>query len=236
MPLTKTQIRRLGERLASTEFPSDADLDLLAEYETSFQPALDSVVSEIAKRFGLHATPRRKSVSSIVGKIRRERTRLSSMQDIAGCRAVVPTIADQEELVERLTLRRKWKVKLDDRRQHPSHGYRAVHLIVAVGDRWVEVQVRTRLQDQWAQISEKLADAFGIEVKYGGGDELVRAALDGLSEEVARVERLELDFVEAMDAGPPSAEEALHLAALEADLERERERLQALLDRLLKLF
>jgi ppGpp synthetase/RelA/SpoT-type nucleotidyltranferase len=33
----------------------------------------------------------------------------------------------------------------------------------------VEIQVRTELQHSWAELSEKIADRFGIEVKYGGG-------------------------------------------------------------------
>jgi ppGpp synthetase/RelA/SpoT-type nucleotidyltranferase len=33
-----------------------------------------------------------------------------------------------------------------DRREKPSHGYRAVHVIVECGGRMVEIQVRTELQ------------------------------------------------------------------------------------------
>lgn len=231
---TSSQLRRLGERLAKTEFPDDADLDLLTEYEISFQPALDFVVSELADRFHVRATPRYKSVTSIVGKIRRERTRLTTMQDIAGCRVVVATIADQEDLVERLMAHR-WAITQQDRRAIPSHGYRAVHLIINVDDRRVEVQVRTRLQDQWAQISEKLADRYGIEVKYGGGDEASRAALQRLSNEIQRIETVELR-IEALDVGALSDDEMEDLAALRADIEGDRESLQETLAEILGMF
>jgi len=36
-------------------------------------------------------------------KLRRERTRLSRMQDIAGCRVIVPDILTQDEVVAGLT-------------------------------------------------------------------------------------------------------------------------------------
>ncbi len=45
----------------------------------------------------------------------------------------------------------------------------AVHVVVREVGLPVEVQVRTDLQHVWAELSEKLADAFGSQLKYGGG-------------------------------------------------------------------
>jgi ppGpp synthetase/RelA/SpoT-type nucleotidyltranferase len=42
-------------------------------------------------------------------------------------------------------------VDIDDRREKPSHGYRAVHVIPRVDAHSIEIQVRTPLQDIWAQ-------------------------------------------------------------------------------------
>jgi len=58
---------------------------------------------------------------------------------------IVPDILTQDEVVERL---QGLFVRLTvvDRREHPSHGYRAVHLIVAHSGKLIEVQVRTALQ------------------------------------------------------------------------------------------
>jgi ppGpp synthetase/RelA/SpoT-type nucleotidyltranferase len=58
-------------------------------------------------------------------------------------------------------------VKGIDRRVRPTYGYRAVHVIARVGGLLVEVQVRTILQDAWAQAMERLADSVGREVRYG---------------------------------------------------------------------
>ncbi len=56
--------------------------------------------------------------------------------------------------------------KIVDRRTRPQFGYRAVHLLVRRDERWVEIQVRTQMQDQWAQITESLGDA-GTPIRYG---------------------------------------------------------------------
>lgn len=94
-----------------------------------------------------------------------------------------------------------------DRRARPSNGYRAVHVLVATGEHRVEVQVRTALQQLWAELSEKLSDRYGIAIKYGGGDATARGTLDELSELVEIVEHTE----ETSAAHTAAAEETAHL-------------------------
>jgi hypothetical protein len=55
-----------------------------------------------------------------------------------------------------------------DRRATPSHGYRAVHVVVRVDDCLCEIQVRTRGQHVWAEVVERLADHWGRQIRYGG--------------------------------------------------------------------
>lgn len=53
--------------------------------------------------------------------------------------------------------------------RHESHsGYRAVHVWLRLPAGRAEVQVRTRLQGQWANAFEALADSVGREIRYGG--------------------------------------------------------------------
>jgi ppGpp synthetase/RelA/SpoT-type nucleotidyltranferase len=56
-------------------------------------------------------------------------------------------------------------VTVVDRRAKPSHGYRAVHVVVRESGLPVEVQVRTELQHSWTELSESLADTFGSDLK-----------------------------------------------------------------------
>ena len=87
--------------------------------------------------------------------------RTPPMQDIAGCRLIVEDVLEQEEVLERL-LQLPWEAsQVDDRRLRPSHGYRAGHVIVTAVGHPVEIQIRTALQDRWAQISEKMAAGGG---------------------------------------------------------------------------
>ena len=53
-----------------------------------------------------------------------------------------------------------------DRRANPSHGYRAIHVIVRHEEKLVEIQVRTSLQHVWAELSEKMSDVFDPAIKY----------------------------------------------------------------------
>lgn len=188
--MTKTQIDRLGDRLRKGNI-SDDDLRLLDLYRRSFSQAYEFVVGTIRKELELEPTGRpAKSTTSISDKLRRESIRLTQIQDIAGCRLVVPNIAFQEVAV--LSLQGIFgTVTIVDRRERPSHGYRAVHMIVSCLDKVIEVQVRTSLQHLWAELSEKFSDIVNPAIKYGGGDERIQAELMSWSSLVADVESLE---------------------------------------------
>ncbi len=168
--LSKNQIDRLGDRLRKGDI-SEADLRLLDSYRRSFNAAYESVVSRIRDQLGLNPTGRpAKSTTSISEKLRRESIRLTQVQDIAGCRVIVADTSAQDDVVTQLE-RLFDKLTIVDRRERPSHGYRAVHVIVDYSGKLIEVQVRTSLQHLWAEVSEKLSDVVDSAVKYGGGDE-----------------------------------------------------------------
>src|SRR6185503_1641303 len=130
----------------------------------------DNLVAQRLKRF-----------SSIYAKLMRFRDiPMSEMQDIAGCRAVVPTVRDVEELV---SLYKNGNLKhepvdADDYINGPKRtGYRGYHLIYRYkSDKtkpWnglkVEVQLRSTLQHAWATTVETV-DTFTTQaLKAGGG-------------------------------------------------------------------
>lgn len=134
-----------------------------------------------------------KSTTSIAEKLRRESIRLTQMQDIAGCRVVVADVAAQDRVVRHL-VQRFPRHAVIDRRGKPSHGYRAVHVVVTSDGNQVEIQVRTVLQHQWAELSEKWSDVLDPSIKYGGGDEETRTFLSRMAALVAAVERREQEL------------------------------------------
>lgn len=188
--ISKSQIDRLGERLKKGKIEDD-DLRLLDQYRRSYTEAYDAVVGAISGDLSLAPTGRpAKSTPSIVDKLRRESIRLTQIQDIAGCRIVVADIASQNASVQSLQGLCE-DVIIVDRREKPSHGYRAVHVIVRYSEKTIEVQVRTKLQHQWAELSERLSDIFDPALKYGEGEENLRDGLLYLSQAVAIFEFFE---------------------------------------------
>jgi putative GTP pyrophosphokinase len=115
---SKSQIDRLGMRLKSGAETED-DLRNLDQYRRSFGDAYSFVVGAVRTELRLKPTGRSaKSTTSI-------------MQDIAGCRVLTRNLAQQDRTVARL--RRLFAAEITiDRRAKPTHGYRAVHVIVPV--------------------------------------------------------------------------------------------------------
>lgn len=192
---SNSQLDKLGSRLRSDKLSAE-DLRLLDEYRRSFSKDYEQVVSIIRDELLLAPTGRpAKSTTSIRDKLKRESIRLSQIQDIAGCRIVVPDIFAQDRSVNAL-ITQFGDMKIFDRRKRPSHGYRAVHLIAVVGDRPVEIQVRSVFQHMWAELSEKAADIIDPALKYGGGPEDWQAELSELSDIVAERERFQVEVQE----------------------------------------
>lgn len=180
--LTISQLNKIGERLRKNQ-ETDADLRALDDFRLSFEPAYRQVFNHLHQK-GLKVGGRAgKSTLSIRAKLIRERTRLSRMQDIAGCRVVVDNVAEQDRVTSELK-QTFLKHEILDRRTRPSHGYRAVHLVAYLSGLPVEIQIRTVLQHAWAEVSEKISDVLDADIKYGGGPTEVRATLDKLSNHI----------------------------------------------------
>ena len=178
--LSRRQIDRLGGRLR--EGVTLEDRGLLDTYRESFFETLLLVTFDLG-RLGIGKSDggRLKRPGSVIAKLERDsHIRLSRMQDITGCRLVADDKAEQDEIFVRL------QTDFDiyrayDIRESPHSGYRAVHIVVRRGGKFVEVQVRTENQREWARLSEQ-ATAYDASIKYGGGNPAIRQALDELSE------------------------------------------------------
>lgn len=192
---SNNQIDKLGERLKMSGLPSEADLGMLSAYRDTFAQAAKDVCDVVAKLAGIEPTTRAtKSTKSIVEKLRRDGVKLlSSMQDIAGCRVTVSDVSAQAILVGVL-LDAFQGAKLYDRLASPSHGYRAKHLVVRHLNKRIEIQIRTKAQHAWAQMSEIAADRLGQTIKYGQGDEEILRELERYSMVYAELEDIAIDL------------------------------------------
>ncbi len=125
---------------------------------------------------------RLKRLPSIISKLERlPRIRLSRMQDIGGCRAVLRTSDDAYDLAEGLVASRirHELVRHKDYIEHPRRsGYRSIHLVYEyASDRsthWqglnTEIQIRSLLQHQWATAVETVGTFTRNELKSSRGN------------------------------------------------------------------
>jgi len=231
--VSKTQIDRLGLRLKEGNI-AEADLRVLDDYRRSFVGAYEQVVRTTRERLGVEATGRpAKSTTSIVEKLRRESIRLTQIQDIAGCRLVVNDITAQDRIVE--SFRGLFQdLTIVDRRERPSYGYRAVHIIVNIAGKPIEIQVRTPIQHKWAELSEKVSDMLDPTIKYGGGDKTIRDLLMSTSDLIASVELSEQRVAAVLAKVPPrdqlSNELQRELDELREDIRSRKDRTTQLLE------
>ncbi|MEH8015771.1 RelA/SpoT domain-containing protein [Rheinheimera muenzenbergensis] len=190
--LSKNQIDQLGSRLRTEDYSED-DLRTLDHFRRAYVALYEDTVNTIRQTLHLAPTGRpAKSTSAIRDKLCRSSMRLSQMQDIAGCRIVVEDHRLQDEVVTQLQALFPASTVVD-RRKTPSHGYRAVHVIVWHQHQAVEIQIRTELQQAWAEYAEKLADTVDPALKYGGGPQGPRDILKALSKVGGFVEQIELE-------------------------------------------
>jgi Region found in RelA / SpoT proteins len=181
--LTISQVNRLGRRLRASSSLSSSDLELLQRLREHYFATLMTVQGILGEQMPqVPMTARLKTVQTIVDKLKRERSMaLSGMRDIAGIRIVKEMNRVQQDVLIRDLRDTLGDGEVIDRRRRPSYGYRAVHVIVNVDGRRVEIQVRTRMQDQWAQIVERLGDRWGRQIRYGEPPVEPAAAISGVT-------------------------------------------------------
>ncbi len=170
--LTRREIDDLGRRLRNDPM-SAADRSLLERFRRAHDDPLASVADVLTGEF--EATPgvkfgtRIKTVGTIIEKlVRQPELPLSQMQDIAGARIAADISREEQDAIAARVVE-LWPdhPRLRDRRAQPSHGYRAVHVIVKEQGCRVEIQIRTRYQNIWAQVMERIADEWGRQIRYG---------------------------------------------------------------------
>lgn len=163
-------LRRLRKGLIASDTHLDAEA---AESWRLVRQAATTAYLEVIQMLGAHglqATGRTKTREVLAQKLRRMGgQQVLNVDDLAGVRIVVAGSRVQQDEVVSVVQRIFGQEVRDtkDMRDKPSHGYRAVHVLLTRGAIRVEVQVRTMAQDAWAQTSEAMAELLGRGIRYG---------------------------------------------------------------------
>lgn len=150
-------------------------------------------------------TQRLKRRPTIFDKLDRQPTmQLTQMWDIGGVRARLPSLGHLQAVSRRL--RKTWTiVRTKDYIKEPrDSGYRAVHHVVRRDGRLIEVQLRTVLQDAWANQVEEDSRRLAVGFKFGRGREPVHDYYRLVSEAFAATDRgedLSQELVVAINEG-----------------------------------
>lgn len=130
--------------------------------------------------------------------------RLSAMQDIGGCRAVLASV-EEVRRVERRLRKNRPPIGYDDYITKPrSSGYRGVHVIVEYDGRAIEIQLRTLVMHEWAITVERLSGRIGFDLKSGRGPAEVLDLMEAISEAMATeecgevVQQVQLDRIKSL--------------------------------------
>lgn len=182
--MSANQVAKLGRRLRDAATPSVDDVAMYVDWTTSYSEARAEVKEELEARTAKVApggvvSSRDKQIVSVIAKLRRMRTRLSSLEDIGGCRVIVPTVNDLERVRNECATMSVTRVR--DYQLERVSGYRAVHLTVrGANGRPVEVQLRTAAQQAWSAMVERW-NAIVPGLKYGEGDAAIQEFLNRVS-------------------------------------------------------
>lgn len=200
--VSKKELNRISKRIVENTDTIE-DLQKLSDFRAehskmikSFVWSLRSIINnkkiKLSNRNRIIISQRLKRLPSIIGKLKRfPELRLSRMQDLAGARIILPNIKDTEEVANYL----KNKVyKQKDKNnflfvreknyilEPKEDGYRSIHQIFKYQGKkesqlegyQIELQIRTRLQHQWATSVEIIDSIKQQSLKTGGGDAYYR--------------------------------------------------------------
>lgn len=176
---SKSQINKCGELVRKWIYEdgsiSDQEVADALRIITDFRAAHAYPLVKV--RLGLRSMVRTEFASEVIGqrlkrlpriirKLQRTtnspsgRTALARLEDIGGVRAILRDGPELDRVRRRIEA--KWRKDIHRQRDYIKNpkdiGYRAVHYVVIRDGRAIEVQLRTRGQQQWAEAAET-ADA-----------------------------------------------------------------------------
>jgi len=171
MDYSTNKIKTAGKTLIKIN-NDEASLDVLSFWRSLHAEPLD-MATELVESTGIKinknvlVASRLKRTESVVNKLCRlkNKVQLSTMNDIAGCRAILPNLKEVNKLVGKLSKDKTFKKFRDYINTPRDSGYRSIHMIGkflnSEYDKYmnVELQIRTVVQHSWATAVE-IVDLF----------------------------------------------------------------------------
>ncbi|WP_083929186.1 RelA/SpoT domain-containing protein [Hyphomicrobium zavarzinii] len=195
---SKARIDKAGRLLSTPPDPLTEEYleleDVFDTYRKTFLPKLTELTSQI--QFWLtnngehyYIAQRLKRKPQILRKLRRLSARLTQLQDIGGCRIIVRSNRQVDELkdfIEKKIAETEYLnlVRATDYRPRgrDDSGYRAVHLIIENKEKVIELQIRSMIQHYWAESIERTSVIYGSHLKEQEGDPVVIKYFKNLSD------------------------------------------------------
>lgn len=188
---TKSEINLAGRKIIAKNISSEERNECLKVINSwrrahaypmnTFAINLRHIVNNID---GAVVVQRLKRLKTIEDKlVRFPEMELYRMQDLGGCRVIVPSVEDVYTVVKRMEQSRirhkKAKPKDYIQAPNPDTGYRGYHLIYQYHSERntkfnglrIEIQVRTALQHSWATAVETVGEMTSNGLKFNQGDE-----------------------------------------------------------------
>lgn len=195
---SKSAVRKAGECIIEIEDDSTLSLDLfirkitdsyriLNNWRSSHAYPLQSMLMHFRNKAlevdrNAIVVQRLKRTPSILSKLRRESgMKLDRIEDIGGCRIVVPKLSDvynvRDAIVESRT-RNILKRERDYIKEPKPSGYRGIHLIYKYNgnknefsNHHIELQIRSKLQHAWATAVEVVGTFTQQALKASQGED-----------------------------------------------------------------
>ena len=191
---TNGDINRLGDKIR-VEFPkiNDNTKQQIQEHRISFKDSTNTTFNSLctlSKKVNKNAivTYRIKRIETIIGKLNRKKESkdkqlFARMWDISGCRCIVDNdreVYKLEKLISKIFIVRKRKDYIEKPKQN---GYKSLHLYLQVPNdgKVIEVQLRNRLDHNWATLVEITDLIFDSQLKEIGKDKKLEKFLFLLS-------------------------------------------------------
>ncbi|WP_291353405.1 RelA/SpoT domain-containing protein [Desulfosporosinus sp.] len=187
---SKGQIINAGKFIKDTASSAEENkeaLKVIDNWRASHAFPLQVIYCHLKRKYdkpNFIVAQRLKRLDSIVKKLEREPTMsLWTMQDLGGCRVVVPTIDDVYDAAKKYKssrVRHVLKKEYDYIQQPKRSGYRSYHLVYQYQsdtketynrNMLIEIQIRTYLQHLWATAVETMGLFTKQALKASNGEE-----------------------------------------------------------------